>query len=230
MRAGDIMTTIVIFIQSDASILDAARLLLSERISALPVVDAEERLLGIVSEGDLIRRTEIGSEKRPTFWASIFADDKELAADYLKAHGRKVSDVMTHRVIVAQEDTTLAEVAVKMEKFNIKRIPIVRSGKIVGIVSRANLLQALIATPRTIGISTGDDTELRREILRTLDGEPWSSTVIRNVIVRNGHVELWGRAESAVQSEACRVAVEAIAGVESVENHLVVTSRNTHVW
>lgn len=226
MKAADVMSTAVVCIRPDAPVFDAARLLLSERISALPVVDEKSRLVGIVSEGDLVRRAEISTGKRRTF----FGDHEQLAKDYLKAQGRTVSDVMSRLVVVAEETTELPVIASQMEKFNIKRLPVVREGKVVGIVSRANLLQALISCP-TKPVGTGvSDTDLRREIICKFDHEPWAQAVVRNVIVHEGHVELWGHAESAAQSDACRVAAESVAGVKSVENHLVVAPGGIYVW
>ena len=232
MNAADIMTTAVICIRPDEPILQAARLLLSERITALPVVDENERLVGIVSEGDLVRRAEIGTERRRT----LAGNQAELASDYLKAHGRTVSDIMSRLVVVAEEGTELPVIADQMEKFNIKRLPVVRHGKVVGIVSRANLLQGLVARgarAADTGAKAADadvsDGDLRLEIQRKLDQEPWSQTLVRNVIVHQGHVELWGHAETAVQSNACRVAIESVPGVTSVANHLMVTPRGAYV-
>jgi CBS domain-containing protein len=226
MKAADIMTTAVVCIRPDEPILQAAHLLLSERISALPVVDENERLVGIVSEGDLVRRAEIGTERPRT----LAGNHAQLAADYLKAHGRKVSDVMSRLVVVAEEGTELPVIAGQMEKFNIKRLPVVRHGKVVGIVSRSNLLQGLISCrAKPVDTSVGDG-DLRLEIQRKLDQESWSQALVRNIIVHQGHVELWGYAESAAQSDACRVAIESVPGVKSVESHLVVAPRGIYIW
>ncbi|MDP1752851.1 MAG: CBS domain-containing protein [Reyranella sp.] len=230
MKAADIMTTSVVCIRSDATILEAARLLLSERISALPVVDAAGKLEGIVSEGDLIHRAEIGSEKPVSRWKALFEDNATLARDYLKAHGRTVADVMSHPVVLAEEDTEISVVAARMDQFSIKRLPVVRDGKVVGIVSRANLLQALISAPGAAGAPAPDDAELRRQILLTLDREPWSPSLVRNIIVQDGNVEIWGHADSAAQCEACRVLAAAIPGVKAVINHMVVTPRGVYMW
>lgn len=230
MKAADIMTTSVVCIRSDATILEAARLLLSERISALPVVDAAGKLEGIVSEGDLIHRAEIGSEKPVSRWKALFEDNATLARDYLKAHGRTVADVMSHPVVLAEEDTEISVVAARMDQFSIKRLPVVRDGKVVGIVSRANLLQALISAPGAVGAPAPDDAELRRQILLTLDREPWAPSLVRNIIVQDGNVEIWGHADSAAQCEACRVLAAAIPGVKAVTNHMVVTPRGVYMW
>lgn len=230
MKAADVMTTSVICIKPEASILDAARLLLGERISALPVVDAAGRLKGIVSEGDLIHRAEIGSEKAVSRWRGLFDEGATLARDYLKAHGRSVADVMTHPVIMVEEDTELSVVAARMDQFSIKRLPVVREGKVVGIVSRANLLQALIAAPAPAAVPAVDDGALRLKILQKLEREPWSPLPVLNIIVQDGNVEIWGHANSTAECEACRVLAAEIPGVKAVTNHMVVTPRGLHVW
>src|SRR3990167_2498102 len=230
MKAADIMTTSVVCIKPDATGLDAPRLLLSERISALPVVDKAGRLQGIVSEGDLIHRAEIGSEKQVTRWKALFEEGATLARDYLKAHGRKVSDVMSHPVVLAEEDTELSVVAARMDQFGIKRLPVVRDGKVVGIVSRANLLQPLIAAPTASRAPAVDDAALRDQILQKLDREPWSASLLRNIIVQDGNVEIWGHADSTSQCEACGVLAAGIPGVKAVTNHMVVTPRGVYTW
>jgi CBS domain-containing protein len=232
MKAADVMTTSVVCIKAEATVLEAARLLLSERISALPVVDPGGKLLGIVSEGDLIHRSEIGSEKLTSRWKVLFEEDSTLARDYLKSHGRTVADVMTHPVVIAEEETELAVVAARMDQFAIKRLPVVRDSKVVGIVSRANLLQALISAsaPAADAAPAPDDTALRRQIRRALDSEPWSLAVMHNIIVQDGNVEIWGHADSAAQCEACRVLAASIPGVRSVSNHMVVTPRGVYTW
>ena len=229
MKAADIMTTSVVCIRPDATVFEAARLLLGERISALPVVDAAGRLQGIVSEGDLIHRAEIGTEKSITRWKVLFEEDATLARDYLKAHGRTVADVMSQPVVMAEEDTELSVVAARMDQFSIKRLPVVRDGKVVGIVSRANLLQALISTSAAT-TPAPDDATLRRQILLKLDGEPWSPSLVRNIIVQDGNVEIWGHADSAAQCEACRVLAAGIPGVKAVTNHMVVIPRGIYMW
>lgn len=230
MKAADIMTTSVVCIRPDATVLEAARLLLGERVSALPVVDATGRLQGIVSEGDLIHRAEIGSEKSVTRWKALFEEDATLARDYLKAHGRTVADVMSHPVVMVEEGTELSVVAARMDQFSIKRLPVMRNGKVVGIVSRANLLQALISTPAAPAVPTSDDATLRSQVLVKLDREPWSTSLVHNIIVQDGNVEIWGHADSAAQCEACRVLAAGIPGVKAVTNHMVVIPRGIYMW
>ena len=229
MKAADVMTTEVVCIRPGASVLDAACLLLGERISALPVVDPSGRLLGIVSEGDLIRRAEIGTEKRRSPWSAMFTDKDTLARDYLKAHGRTVADVMSHPVVIAEDQTELSVVASRMDEFNIKRLPVVRDAKVVGILSRANLLQALISLSAEKAARAGD-AALRREIMLMLDGESWSHTLVRNVIVQDRNVEIWGHADTSAQCEACGTLAASVPGVKSVTNRMVATPRGVYIW
>ncbi|MCW5745531.1 MAG: CBS domain-containing protein [Alphaproteobacteria bacterium] len=230
MRAVDVMTRNVICIRPEATILEAARLLLGARVSALPVVGGDDRLVGLVSEGDLVRRVEIGSEKRRSWWSATLANRETLAAEYIKSHGRLVRDVMTADVVVAEEETELAAIADMMEKHHVKRVPIVRDGKVAGIVSRANLLQALIGTPPSAAAAGNDDATLRERVIEELEGEPWSSFGVANVIVQDGVVQIWGFAENQQHSDACRIAAENVPGVKSVENHLVIQSRGVYIW
>ena len=230
MRAADVMTRNVICIRPEATILEAARLLLGAKVSALPVTTEDGRMVGLLSEGDLVRRVEIGSEKRRSWWSTALADRETLASEYIKSHARAVRDVMTTGVVVAEEDTELASIADMMEQHRIKRVPVVRDGKVVGIVSRANLLQALIGGPRTIPVAPVDDASLRDQVMAELERQPWSGFGVANVIVQDGVAQIWGFVENQRHSEACRIAAENVPGVKGVENHLVVQSYGVYVY
>ena len=143
MKAADLMTTAVVTVAEDATAQEAAALMVRHRVSALPVLDASGKLVGIVSEGDLMRRAELGTERERSWWLEFLTSDKTLATDYLKAHGRKVSEVMTRKLITVPPDTPINEIALLLENHAIKRVPVLDQGKLVGIVARANLLQAL---------------------------------------------------------------------------------------
>lgn len=229
MNVGDVMTSNVVCIGPQATVLEAARLLLGERISALPVVDGAGKLVGILSEGDLIHRAEIGSDKPARRWTAIFADGGRLARDFLKAHGRTVAEVMSKKVVTVGEATSLAEVAALMDEHRVKRVPVLRDGRIVGIVSRANLLQALVSLAPEAAAPAVSDVDLRREILTRIGREPWAQTVVRNVIVADGNVELWGHAETSAQCEAFAVLVREVPGVKSVVNHMAVTPSGVYM-
>jgi CBS domain-containing protein len=224
MQAKDIMARDVITVSEASTVKDVADILLDRGISAVPVVDASGRVTGMVSEGDLLHRSEAGTERRRSWWLSLFADADVLAGNFVKEHSRQVTDVMTRNVITARPDTELVEIAELLEKNRIKRVPIVEDGKLVGIVSRANLVQALTRLPEESEKSEGlDDSEIRDRILTRLQAEPWSTSWL-NVRVDKGVVELWGSAASSAQRRAARLAAELTPGVVRVEDNVVVQS------
>jgi CBS domain-containing protein len=223
MKAGDVMVRNVITVDPDACVQDVAHILLSARISGVPVVGPNGELLGIVSEGDLMRRVEAGTGRPRPWWLALFVGKETLAAEFIREHSRKVTDVMTRRVITAAPDTPLSKIANLLEKNAIKRVPIVEGGKLVGIVSRANLLQALASLTKQVEVATGvNDSQIRDKVLTQLDAEPWTRTSLINVIVQDGTVELWGIVESASEKKAVRVVAEATTGVRAVNDNLIV--------
>ncbi|MFZ2093217.1 MAG: CBS domain-containing protein [Pseudolabrys sp.] len=226
MRAADVMVTNVITVRSDTSVREIAEILLANRISAVPVLDKAGNMVGIVSEGDLIHRVEVGTERHPSWWLEFMAGKQTLAQEFIKSHARRAADLMTRNVITVKADTPLGELASLLDKHRIKRVPVVDdSGKIIGIVSRANLVQALInlrpeiAPDKTIG-----DSVLRGNILAQLRSEPWWPGGVE-IIVHSGAVELWGIVESQVQKDAIRIAIEVMPGVRTVSDNLSVQQR-----
>lgn len=225
MNAADVMISDVITVGPDTSVRGVAEKLLANRISAVPVVDRDGALLGIVSEGDLIHRIETGTERRRSWWLEFFADTETLARDFVKSHARTAADVMTHPVVTVKPDTPLGELASLLEKHRIKRVPVVVNGKIVGIVSRANLVQALVSLGKVAAPETTvKDSTLRDNLLSQLRQQTWWSNTI-NVIVRDGTVELWGLVGSEAERDAIRIAVEVTPGVHKVSNNLGVERR-----
>jgi CBS domain-containing protein len=220
MHARDVMVSPVITVKSSASVKEVAELLLERRISAAPVVDDQGKLVGIVSEGDLLHRAEAGTERHRSWWLQGLLGDDVLAADFIRAHARKVSDLMTKRVITASPETPLHKLAGLMEKNAIKRVPILENGQLVGIVSRANLIQA-VATVRSLLEIPLSDTTIRDKILSCLKEQPWAHTSLLNVTVNGGIVDLWGIAESATERRAIKVAAESTPGVHAVNDNLV---------
>jgi signal-transduction protein with cAMP-binding, CBS, and nucleotidyltransferase domain len=201
--------------------------LLSNRISAVPVVGRDGAILGIVSEGDLMRRAEAGTFRRRSWWLAILASRNALAADYIKENSRKVTDVMTRDVVTVQPETALADVAEVLEKNRIKRVPVVKAGRIVGIVSRANLLQALASLRKQIEGITPDDGAIRERVIERLRAEPWARPALINVIVQNGTVSLWGVVDSQTEKKAVRVAAEVTPGVSAVNDNLIIRPAET---
>jgi CBS domain-containing protein len=221
MKAADVMTRDVISIEADASVLQAARLMLAKRISGLPVVDATGRLVGIVTEGDFLRRGELDTQRHRPRWLEFLIGPGRLASEYVKACGRKVHEIMTPDVHTISEDTPLAEVARIMEKQDIKRVPVVRDGALVGIVSRANLLRALASVARKAPPHSADDKAIRERFAADLKAQPWAPAGSIDAIVQDGTVDLWGTILDERQREAIRVLAENIPGVRAVHDHLV---------
>ena len=228
MRAMDVMTTNVITVGPDTTVQEVAKILSEKNISGVPVVDTENRLAGIVSEGDLLHRIETGTERRVqrrrrSWWLDRFEANEELARDYVKSHGRTAEDVMTRDVITVSDTTDLADIANLLETKGIKRVPVVKDGRLVGIVSRANLVRALATVGGQLaGDVAGDDRTIRERLLAELREQPWVRTWAADIIVRDGVVHIWvGDDRPQSEKEALRVAAENIAGVRGVEEHLV---------
>jgi CBS domain-containing protein len=221
MQVKDVMTTSVAAVPPHMAVEDVAAFLLERRISAAPVVDDDGRLLGIVSEGDLLRRPETGTERPRSWWLSLFASSTEAAADYIKTHGRRAIDVMTGDVVTVGEDTPLSEVAGLLERNRIKRLPVVRDGRLVGIISRADLLRALAAArPAPAPPSAADDRAIRDQLMAHLRKVGLPHLHLVNVVVSDGVVHLWGLVDSEVEGKALRIAAEEVPGVRAVESHL----------
>lgn len=222
MRAADVMTTGVITVSPNTPILDVAHLLLDRRISAVPVVDEQGVLLGIVSEGDLIHRHENKTERKARWWQALLETSSDAARAYTRAHGRHAHDVMTEEVQTVTEDTSLSDVAELLETHRIKRVPVVRDRRVIGIVSRANLLQALIARPDEPpqeSVAVPDDAGIRDSIVAEIRENALVDVEI-NVVVSNGVVSLWGSVDSENQRRAVVVAAENANGVVGVDDHL----------
>ena len=161
MKAADVMATNVITVRLDTPVATIAGVLLANRISAVPVVNDKDALVGIVSEGDLIHRVEAGTERHRSWWLELLAGKEMLAQEFVKSHARKAADVMTRTVVSVQPDTPLGDIASLLEKHRIKRVPVVINGKIAGIVSRANLIQALVSDAKSSDASVDDVTVQR---------------------------------------------------------------------
>lgn len=230
MKAAAVMVTNVITVGPDATVQDVAELLLRHRISAVPVLDADGKMLGIVSEGDLINRTETETSHRKSWWLDALASKDTMAAEYIKSHSRKVSDVMTRDVITASPETSVAEIAALLEKNGIKRVPIVAQGRLVGIVSRANLLQGLASLKGKAPEQQPDDAAIRQRVMAMLDNERWTRPAFISVTVQDGTVDLWGIVESKQEREALHVLAEVTPGVRAVNDNLTVHALTSYSW
>jgi len=223
MRARDIMTETVHTIGPDATVAELAALLLSQRISGAPVLDERRRLVGIVSEGDLLRRAEIGTDPRRSWWLTLFTDPDRMAREYVKSHGKLVREIMTTDVVTVREDTPIAEVAALLERRAIKRVPVMRRGRVVGVISRANLVQGLVShgPPRPARSAAGDRV-LRERLVRRIRAQPWAGSAIVNVLVAKQVAHLWGLVRSEDERRALVTAAELVDGIKAVEDHLTV--------
>jgi len=219
MRAHQIMTRSVVTVAPDTSIVDAANLMLQQHVSGLPVVDATGNLVGIVSEGDFIRRSEIGTQRKRGRWLKFILGPGTAASDFVHEHGRRVEEVMTKDPLTITEDTALAEIVDLMEKNNVKRLPVVRADRIVGIVSRANLLQAVASLARQVPDPTADDDHIRNRVMDALEKNEWCPFGL-SVMVRDGIVHLSGVITEERARQAAIVAAETIEGVKKVHDHL----------
>lgn len=220
MKASDIMTSPVITAGPGTPITKIAALLLGKHISAVPILD-EGHLVGIVSEGDLLHRHEIGTDRHAragSWWLRLFSDDRS-ASEYVKSHARQARDVMTRDVVSVAPETPVAEIADLLETRGIKRVPVLRGGTLVGIVSRANLVQALaVAAHREKRIHPGNDDAIRGRLLMELERHSWWRPTRSNVLVSDGVVHYWGTIDSEDERDAARVAAENIAGVHGVDD------------
>ncbi|TKC92564.1 CBS domain-containing protein [Trinickia terrae] len=221
MRALDIMTTPVITATTDMTIQAAARRLADHHISGMPVVDADGKMIGIVSAGDLLHRAELGTgAKRRPWWLDWLSSTRDLAATYVKEHGHFVGDVMKDRVISITEDIPLKEIADILERRHIKRVPVLKDGALIGIVSRSNLIRALGSLEPPHDDGSHDDAELRAAIVLEMHGQRWGLPK-GSVLVKDGVVHLWGVINTEEEGHAIRVAAESVPGVRRVESHLV---------
>jgi CBS domain-containing protein len=221
MKVKDVMTSPVISVEPDSPIAQAIRIMMQRRISGLPVVDKQGRLVGMVTEGDFLRRAETGTQRRRPRWLEFLIGPGKLADEYTRSHGRKVGDVMTADPVTVSEDTLLDEVVRAMEKHGIKRLPVLRGEAVVGIVSRANLLYALAGVARDIKPALTSDAAIRERVLGELARQSWAPTGLINVIVKDAIVELWGTITDERERQAIIVAAENVPGVKAVRDNLV---------
>jgi CBS domain-containing protein len=221
MKVKDVMTAHVLSVTPNDSIFVAARVMLQKKISGLPVVDGQGKLVGIVSEGDFLRRVETGTRRHRPKWMEFFLGPGRLADEYVQISGRKVRDVMTEDVWTVTQDAPLEDVVRLMERRHIKRVPVVEGGKIVGIVTRANLLHAMASFVGEIAPSSAQDSTIRQQFIAELERQPWAPVTRIDIAVRNGVVQLSGTLTDERQRQALRVTAENIPGVKKVEDHVV---------
>lgn len=221
MKAMDVMTRNVVSVKPDATVLQAARLMLQHHISGLPVVDGDGRLVGILSEGDFLRRRETATERRRSRWLEFLMGPGKIASEYTQSHGNKVAEVMTQKVETVTEDASLEAIVELMERRRIKRVPVMRGNTIVGIVTRSNLMHAMVSLARVMPKEEQADAHIREQLLAEMEKQQWAPIATTNVVVHDGVVELWGVIVDERQREALKVAAENTPGVKAVKDHMV---------
>jgi len=220
MRAHQIMSRPVITVTPDTTIVEAANTMLQKHISGLPVVDATGKLVGVLSEGDFVRRSEIGTQRRRSRFLRFILGPGKAASDFVREHGRKVSEIMTTEpLLTVGEETTLEEIVELMERNNIKRLPVISNDKVVGMVSRSNLLQAVASLAKDVPDPTADDDHIRNRVIDTMAKQDWCPFGL-SIVVRDGIVHVSGVITEERSRQAAIVAAESVTGVKKVHDHL----------
>ncbi|NQW01528.1 MAG: CBS domain-containing protein [Rhodospirillales bacterium] len=220
MRVKDIMTPAVITVGTQATVSEIAKVLMDRKISALPVIDGDGKLCGIVSEGDLMRRINNQADDKRSWWQKMISSQSQDASEFIKSHGRTAREIMTRNVVTVEEDTEISEVARLLESHHIKRVPVTSNGRVVGIVSRSNLLQLVAGQKTKAKPDAGPgDLELRKQVYDVLSHLDFASHGTMNVIVVDGVVELWGWVESEAERDALLLAASEVKGVKNVRDH-----------
>ena len=222
MKAHEIMSKNVVTVSPTASVREVAALMTENRISGIPVVSDDGTVVGIVSESDLLRRAEIGTEAKRKWWLTFFSDPDAMAREYTKAHGLKAGDIMTRQVVSVTEDADLKEIADTLESQKIKRIPVLRDGKLAGIISRADLVRAFGKAQVAGQVTTVDDDALYKLLHSKMRAQDWLDGTFLNVSVRNGVAELRGFIASAEQRRALRILIEGTSGIREVDDQLTI--------
>jgi CBS domain-containing protein len=221
VKASDLMTRTLLSVRPDATVAEAIRMMLDNHIAGLPVIDQTNRLVGILTEGDLLRRSETGTERKRPRWLEILMGPGRLAEEYVRTHGRKVEEVMTLDPVTVTPDTPLNEVVQLMERHRIKRVVVLDGDVPVGILSRADLLPALLRALEEKSAPATTDEEIRERILGELANAAWVPREGVAITVENGVVYLNGVILDEEERAALRVAAENVPGVRAVEDHLV---------
>ena len=220
MKASEVMARDVVTVSPQTTVKEIAQLMAERRISGVPVVDASGKLAGIISESDLLHRAETGTERRRKWWLGAFVDSDQLAREYAASHARKASDIMSTRVTTVDANMDLGEVADLLDRRKLKRVPVVEGGKLVGIITRGDLVRALVARQGQASVAPGDDVTVVRSIKERMQRESWLDSSLITVKVAAGVAELTGLAASNDQRRALRLLVEDTPGVTRVEDKM----------
>ncbi|WP_449254662.1 CBS domain-containing protein [Bosea sp. (in: a-proteobacteria)] len=218
MRVADIMTSPVVAIGPSAAVSEAAQLMLGSHFSGLPVVTGGKQLVGIVTEGDFLRRSELGTVRKRPRWLEFIVSAGKQADEYVQTHGRRVEEVMTRDPVTIEPGATLDELVELMSTRRIKRVPVVAAGRLVGIVARSDLMRAMLRILPASAPQAGDDEHIRQMVVGELAKQPWGNAI--RVKVDRGVVELSGAIFDERARDAARVAAENTAGVTEVVDQL----------
>jgi CBS domain-containing protein len=210
----------MISVTPETGILEAAEIMSAHHLPGLPVIDLTGQLVGILTEGDLLRRWEMGTDRRHVGFAAFKAGVEQVAADYARSHGRRVRNLMTTELVTVDEDAELETVVDLLERHGFRQVPVLREGKVAGLVSRTNILRAFCAAARRIAPDTQSDDEINRALFAIFTRESWAPLDRIDVAVRNGVVDLFGVIDSEGQRKALIVAAESVSGVKEVRDHL----------
>ena len=222
MKAHEVMTGNIVSVRRDTRVNDIAQILISQRVSGMPVVTKDNELIGIVSESDLLHRTEVGTEKTRKWWLAMLVDPDTAAREYAKTHGMKAEDIMTRHVVTVDAEADLSKVADVLDSHNIKRVPVLKDGKLVGIITRGDLVRALAGVDVVRAGQRGNDGALQSAVSDKIRSQSWLTSIYINAAVNDGIVELWGFAQSEDQRRGLRVLVEEVEGVREIKDHLKV--------
>lgn len=222
MQASDVMTAQVTFVAPHSTVQQIARIMADKRISGLPVVSERGEVIGMISESDLLRRTELGTEDNQEFGHTWLPEPEESARRFAKSHGRRAHDVMSRPVVSVADDAELRDVAQVLQRHGIKRVPVIRDGKLVGLIARSDIVRALSEVPAAKGDVRLGSGIIHRAVTDALKEPPWLDTSYVNVTVSAGEVRVWGYVQTEAQHDALRVLIEEIPGVTKVENNLKV--------
>lgn len=220
MKASDVMTQPVITVHRDAFLYDAIQLMLKNRISGLPVVDNAGKPVGMLTEGDLLRRSETHTERVRPRWIAFLLGSGRLAEEYVHSHSKRINEVMSTKVISVSPDASLEQVVTVMERHRIKHVPVLKGEQIAGIITRANLMQALLHFSGSFPAPSQGDSEIQRRVLDELKTTSWGGKGYITVVVKDGTVHLHGIVLDARERDALRVAAENVPGVKAVHNHV----------
>jgi CBS domain-containing protein len=213
VKVQDVMTRDVISVGPQTTVHDVAALMAEKRISGVPVVTETNMVIGVVSQSDLIHRAELGTDRRRKWWLRVFSDDRQLAKDFSQSHGQTARDVMVRHVVTIRADAELGEAAELLDSHRVKRLPVVDNGKLVGMLTRTDLVRALAATRDRSRGEVGDDAALHKTLFERMRQETWLNRALVSATVKNGHVTITGIVEGSEQRDALRVLAEEVAGI-----------------